>query len=185
MPLMSGEGPIGMIVCPSRELARQTHEIIESFTESLKAGEFLPCPPPTPPLRMLPVGSLSLRVAWPASPCPYIYYLCTRPFLFKPNPGPNPGLAASLLKHPACMTKNNPPLPLPTCLPPSLVPPPRGPGGYPELRTLLCIGGVDMRAQADAVRNQGVHMVVATPGRLKDLLSKRRMTLDICRQERA
>jgi ATP-dependent RNA helicase DDX41 len=42
-----------------------------------------------------------------------------------------------------------------------------------------------MRAQADAVRNQGVHMVVATPGRLKDLLSKRRMTLDICRQERA
>lgn len=91
MPLMSGEGPVGMIVCPSRELARQTHEIIESFTEALKAG------------------------------------------------------------------------------------------GYPELRTLLCIGGVDMRAQADAVRNQGVHMVVATPGRLKDLLSKRRMTLDICR----
>ncbi len=27
----------------------------------------------------------------------------------------------------------------------------------------------------------GVHMVVATPGRLKDLLSKKRMTLDICR----
>lgn len=27
----------------------------------------------------------------------------------------------------------------------------------------------------------GVHIVVATPGRLKDLLSKRRMNLDICR----
>ena len=28
---------------------------------------------------------------------------------------------------------------------------------------------------------QGVHIVVATPGRLKDHLSKRRMTLDSCR----
>jgi hypothetical protein len=27
----------------------------------------------------------------------------------------------------------------------------------------------------------GIHIVVATPGRLKDLLSKRRMNLDVCR----
>ncbi len=54
-------------------------------------------------------------------------------------------------------------------------------GSYPELRTLLCIGGVDMKTQTDAVRGSGVHMVVATPGRLKDMLSKRRMNLDICR----
>ena len=54
-------------------------------------------------------------------------------------------------------------------------------GGYPELRTLLCIGGVDMKTQTDAVRGSGVHMVVATPGRLKDMLAKRRMNLDICR----
>ncbi len=38
--------------------------------------------------------------------------------------------------------------------------------GYPELRTLLCIGGIDMRAQTELIR-RGIHMVVATPGRLK------------------
>lgn len=31
------------------------------------------------------------------------------------------------------------------------------------------------------VVNQGVHMVVATPGRLKDFLQKKRMSLDHCR----
>jgi hypothetical protein len=45
---------------------------------------------------------------------------------------------------------------------------------------MLCIGGIDMRSQMDMLK-RGVHIVVATPGRLKDLLSKRRMNLDICR----
>jgi ATP-dependent RNA helicase DDX41 len=53
-------------------------------------------------------------------------------------------------------------------------------GGFPELRTMLCIGGIDMRTQMDILK-RGVHMVVATPGRLKDLLHKKRMNLDICR----
>lgn len=34
-PLRSGEGPIGLIVCPSRELARQTYEIVNSFIDVL------------------------------------------------------------------------------------------------------------------------------------------------------
>ena len=33
MPLASGEGPVGMIVCPSRELARQTCEVIEEYCQ--------------------------------------------------------------------------------------------------------------------------------------------------------
>jgi hypothetical protein len=53
-------------------------------------------------------------------------------------------------------------------------------GGFPELRTMLCIGGIDMRTQMDLLK-RGVHMVVATPGRLKDLLHKKRMNLDTCR----
>jgi hypothetical protein len=53
-------------------------------------------------------------------------------------------------------------------------------GGFPELRTMLCIGGIDMRQQTDILK-RGVHMVVATPGRLKDFLHKKRMNLDICR----
>ena len=39
---------------------------------------------------------------------------------------------------------------------------------------------VTWTAQTDALR-LGVHVVVATPGRLKDLLHKKRMTLDVCK----
>lgn len=91
MPLERGEGPIGMVMCPSRELARQTLEVVTGFTEALAAD------------------------------------------------------------------------------------------GAPKLNTMLAIGGIDMREQTEGFRGGGVHMVVATPGRLKDLLSKRRLNLDICR----
>lgn len=53
-------------------------------------------------------------------------------------------------------------------------------GGLPEIRTLLAIGGIDMREQEGMFRS-GVHCVVATPGRLKDLLSKRRLNMGVCR----
>ncbi|KAL2922210.1 DEAD-box ATP-dependent RNA helicase 35, partial [Bienertia sinuspersici] len=90
MPVVGGEGPIGLIVCPSRELATQTYEVVEQFLGPLKEA------------------------------------------------------------------------------------------GYPELRSMLCIGGVDMRSEVEAVK-RGVHIVVATPGRLKDMLAKKRMNLDNCR----
>ena len=47
---------------------------------------------------------------------------------------------------------------------------------------MLCIGGVDPKQNYELLR-QGVHMAVATPGRLKDFLHKKRMNLDICRWE--
>ncbi|KAI3512697.1 hypothetical protein L1887_20015 [Cichorium endivia] len=90
MPIAPGEGPFGLIICPSRELARQTFEVVEEF--------------------LLPLREY----------------------------------------------------------------------GFPEIRPLLCIGGVDMRSQLDIVK-RGVHIVVATPGRLKDLLAKKKMNLDNCR----
>ncbi|TKY61507.1 DEAD-box ATP-dependent RNA helicase 35 [Spatholobus suberectus] len=90
MPIVPGEGPFGLIICPSRELARQTYEVVEQFLFPLKEA------------------------------------------------------------------------------------------GYPELRPLLCIGGVDMRSQLEIVK-KGVHIVVATPGRLKDMLAKKKMNLDNCR----
>ena len=92
MPVEGGEGPLGLILCPSRELARQTHDIIEEF-------------------------------------------------------------AQVLMKH----------------------------GEYPEIRTLLAIGGLDNKDAIESARRLGVHIVVATPGRLKDLLKRRRINLDICR----
>ncbi|XP_061348451.1 DEAD-box ATP-dependent RNA helicase 35 [Gastrolobium bilobum] len=90
MPIVPGEGPFGLIICPSRELARQTYEVVEQFLIPMKEA------------------------------------------------------------------------------------------GYPELRPLLCIGGVDMRSQLEIVK-KGVHIVVATPGRLKDMLAKKKMNLNNCR----
>uniref|UniRef100_A0A0C9S0X2 RNA helicase n=1 Tax=Wollemia nobilis TaxID=56998 RepID=A0A0C9S0X2_9CONI len=90
MPIVAGEGPFGLVICPSRELARQTFEVVEEF-----------------------VGVLRER-------------------------------------------------------------------GYPELRPMLCIGGIDMRSQLEVVK-KGVHIVIATPGRLKDMLAKKKMSLDNCR----
>ncbi|KAG0343759.1 hypothetical protein BG004_005011 [Podila humilis] len=89
MPLNKGEGPIGMIVCPSRELARQTYE---GFV----------------------------------------------------------GIADMLHK-----------------------------GGYAQLKVLLCMGGINMQDQA-SVFHGGIHIVVATPGRLQDMLAKKKFNLDLC-----
>jgi len=85
MPYCNGEGPYGLIICPSRELAAQTHSKLEYFSEHLKAA------------------------------------------------------------------------------------------GWPELRSLLCIGGVNFRDQGDIFR-RGIHMVVATPGRLKNCLDTKKFT---------
>ncbi|XP_074598884.1 ATP-dependent RNA helicase abstrakt [Brevipalpus obovatus] len=52
--------------------------------------------------------------------------------------------------------------------------------GYPKLRACLCIGGVTIKEQTDVIK-QGYHIMVATPGRLIDMLGKKRVMLDICR----
>ncbi|KAJ3029461.1 DEAD-box ATP-dependent RNA helicase 35 [Rhizophlyctis rosea] len=90
LPLIGGEGPVGMILCPSRELARQTYEVAKAMATALADG------------------------------------------------------------------------------------------GYPQLRVLLCMGGISMQEQGDALR-KGPHIVVATPGRLQDMLEKKKFNLDICR----
>ena len=90
MPITRGEGPFGLILCPSRELARQTYDVAA--------------------------------------------HLCTH-------------LAES---------------------------------GTASLRAICTIGGVQMGEQLEVVR-QGVHMVVATPGRLNDMLTKKRFTLELCK----
>ncbi|KAJ2681320.1 hypothetical protein GGH99_005268, partial [Coemansia sp. RSA 1285] len=89
-PLIQGEGPIGLIVCPSRELARQTYNGLLAMAEALK--------------------------------------------------------------------ENN----------------------YPELRAILAIGGISMQDQFHTL-SKGVHMVVATPGRLQDMLNKGKINLDLCK----
>lgn len=90
LPLLGGEGPVGLIICPARELARQTWEVAKDM-------------------------------------CDYM-----------------------------------------------------GRENWPEIRCMLCIGGEDMREQMNLVR-RGVHIVVATPGRLNDFLNKGKLNLDACR----
>ncbi|KAK8770093.1 ATP-dependent RNA helicase abstrakt isoform X2 [Amblyomma americanum] len=90
LPFIQNEGPYGLIVCPSRELAKQTFEIVSFFVRGLEDA------------------------------------------------------------------------------------------GYPSLRGCLCIGGTSVREQLDVVR-RGVHVMVATPGRLMDMLDKKMVNLDMCR----
>ncbi|KAI0075446.1 P-loop containing nucleoside triphosphate hydrolase protein [Panus rudis PR-1116 ss-1] len=91
LPFVRGEGPVGVILCPSRELATQTYENVLTWTAALSRD-----------------------------------------------------------------------------------------GKYPQLNTLLCIGGISMSEQSH-VLNKGLHIVVATPGRLIDMLEKKRFTFDNCK----
>mmetsp|Transcript_115053 Transcript_115053/g.199619 ORF Transcript_115053/g.199619 Transcript_115053/m.199619 type:complete len:637 (+) Transcript_115053:124-2034(+) len=51
---------------------------------------------------------------------------------------------------------------------------------FPKLRSVLTIGGLSTGNQAMSLK-KGTHMVVATPGRLNDLLNKKRMSMVQCR----
>ncbi|TFK95698.1 P-loop containing nucleoside triphosphate hydrolase protein [Pterulicium gracile] len=91
LPFMRGEGPVGVILCPSRELATQTYENVQQWCNALAKD-----------------------------------------------------------------------------------------GNYPQLNSLLCIGGISMKEQGH-ILNQGLHIVVATPGRLIDMLSNKRFTFNNCK----
>lgn len=90
LPFIKNEGPYGLIICPSRELAKQTHDIIQYYCKSLQ--------------------NLSL----------------------------------------------------------------------PEIRSCLAIGGTPVNEAMDVIQ-KGAHILVATPGRLMDLLDKKLIKLDVCR----
>lgn len=51
---------------------------------------------------------------------------------------------------------------------------------YASIRSMLCVGGTSISDQTRALE-RGIHLVVATPGRLLDLLEKKKLNLDICR----
>ncbi|EGD75891.1 DEAD box polypeptide 41 [Salpingoeca rosetta] len=53
-------------------------------------------------------------------------------------------------------------------------------GGMPKLNIVLCMGGVDMREQLYECHNI-VHIAVCTPGRLIDMLTKKKFTFNVCR----
>eukprot|EP01028_Stygiella_incarcerata_P007983 TRINITY_DN334_c0_g1_i4.p1 TRINITY_DN334_c0_g1~~TRINITY_DN334_c0_g1_i4.p1 ORF type:complete len:694 (-),score=254.21 TRINITY_DN334_c0_g1_i4:888-2969(-) len=90
MPILEGEGPFGLVLCPSRELARQTYETVEEYCQ--------------------------------------------------------------VLHH----------------------------AGFPLIRSLLVIGQINMREQQHILR-RGIHMVIATPGRLKSMLEMHSINMRLCR----
>lgn len=97
LPLEPGEGPIGLILCPSRELARQTFEFVD--------------------------------------------FICQHTIM------------------PSHHYDSNKPL----------------------LRSILCIGGEDKRSQIEPVQRHGVHCIIATPGRINDLLNSGKINLNLCK----
>ncbi|KAL2554899.1 DEAD-box ATP-dependent RNA helicase 35 [Forsythia ovata] len=55
MPIAPGEGPFGLIICPSRELARQTDEVMEQFLEPMREFDY-------PELRpLLCIGGVDMK----------------------------------------------------------------------------------------------------------------------------
>lgn len=90
LPFINNEGPYGLIICPSRELAKQTHDIIQYYCKSLQNF------------------------------------------------------------------------------------------ALPEIRFCLAIGGTPVNEAMDIIQ-KGAHILVATPGRLMDLLDKKMIKLDVCR----
>lgn len=52
---------------------------------------------------------------------------------------------------------------------------------YPKLRVSCLIGGENISNQLLDYQENGVHMVVATPGRLADLLKRKKITLQQCK----
>jgi len=91
MPVMREEGPIGLILAPSRELARQTYDLVIELCKALHDD------------------------------------------------------------------------------------------GFPEIRATLIIGGENKRTQTEVFLNKGIHSIVATPGRLNDLLKQRKLNMNLCK----
>jgi len=97
MPLWPGEGPLCLLMAPSRELARQTYEIMTEFFQAITDYA------------------------------------------------------------------------------------PQGKQLYPQLNSLLIVGGEPMGAQVRALQETPIHCIVCTAGRVRMLLKEQRMTFDHCR----
>lgn len=55
LPIVRGEGPFGLIICPSRELAKQTHDGIQYYASKLREAGY-------PALRsLLCIGGISMH----------------------------------------------------------------------------------------------------------------------------
>ena len=89
LPFEPKEGPFGLIVCPSRELARQTAQVFTYYSDSMKQA------------------------------------------------------------------------------------------GFPKISVALCTGGIPIK-EARSAFDYGCHVVVATPGRLIDMLNKKMFNLNVC-----
>ena len=99
LPLERGEGPVGLTICPSRELARQTWQV-------RRGGANLPF-----------VNVL-------AHAPPRVHFLIVSPISFP-----------SFLRCAQVLDGFTAPL---------------AAAGYPEMRTMLCIGGVQLGEQASS-----------------------------------
>lgn len=52
---------------------------------------------------------------------------------------------------------------------------------FPSSLFFFCPGGEDKRSQIDPIQKLGVHCIVATPGRISDLLHTHKVHFDLCK----
>jgi ATP-dependent RNA helicase DDX41 len=143
-PLARSEGPVGLVLVPSRELAGQIAEVAEHFASFVNAATGA-CPPPP--------GAVEAGLVLPPP----------------------------LTQQQQQQQQYGGPLELPSSSSPSAA---AGGLRYPavgRINVLLAIGGINMAEQWQRLpQGCGVHVVVASPGRLVDLLEKGRLRLDRC-----
>ena len=97
MPLQRDEGPIGLIICPSRELAGQTAEVLASYCQALTAVR-----------ESVRRGGRDQRsLARPHTPCVIITHAPLRPTHtqrtpnpYQPTPPTTPQLPTTYLQPP-------------------------------------------------------------------------------------
>jgi hypothetical protein len=68
MPLAPNEGPVGLVVCPSRELARQTHEVVNEFVDACnQSGKY------NQMRTMLCMGGVDSKLQCEVQPCFFLF----------------------------------------------------------------------------------------------------------------
>jgi len=153
LPLTGGEGPIALLICPSRELARQTRDVVQGFFDDIAGVSTVTV--------IEDEVTRAKREKRERKEWRRLERLRRAARSGGGGGGAGDGGGGGAGGPPAS---------------------PAGGGGQVangvEMRALLAIGGAPVDL---AALKRGVHAVVATPGRLLDLLRKKRITLDACK----
>ena len=154
LPVQRGEGPLALILCPSRELARQTFEVVQYYVQHL-CGNGSGSNSGSGNISSGNSGNSGSGNSGNISSSGN-----SSGNISSSSGGNSSGNINSGNSGNSGNSNNS--------------------DGFPELRTLLIIGGTQMKEQS-TILYKGVHMVVATPGRLISSLRSQLINFDNCK----